>query len=120
MPLDRPLARPRRLTLGDVIFLVALVSFPLAACGLVFRESEHRKAALFACLALTVHVSVLALITTAGGRSGVERAFGLAGYLVLGLGFLAQFTALVLLDPWNGALVGLSVLLSVFYAVSWC
>src|SRR5262245_1622229 len=120
MPLDKPLARPRRLTLGDVTFLIALASLPLTACGAVLRRAGPRETALFAFLALTVHASVLALVTVAGGRSAIGRAFGLAGYLVMGIAFLTQFAALVLLDPWNGALVGLSVLLSVFYAVSWC
>lgn len=121
MPLNGRLARQRRLTLGDLVFLVALAALPLTALASVARSLPPRDVLLFAGMALGAHAAALALLDVAlGGQTLLARVVRSLVYGLVGCVFIVLVVTLVLMEPWNGALVGLSVLITLFYAVSWC
>ncbi len=118
MPLDRPLVRSRHFTLGDLAFLVALACLVFAAASSVCRRWPSWDAAFFLAIALGAHVSVVALLWIAPRRW--PFVLHLVAYALVGFLFVFQVAMLILIDPWSGTLMGLSVLLTLFHAVSWC
>lgn len=119
-----PAIRPRRFTLLDVVFLVAMASLVLAAIGSTGRSAHDGSTVMiFAAAALTAHFLMWLLFLAAGAWAGERSAWSHAGlfgfYNLAGLTFLFQIGILVLIEPFSGLLVHVSLLAMAFYWVSW-
>ncbi|MFO0959021.1 MAG: hypothetical protein U0800_16605 [Isosphaeraceae bacterium] len=113
----------RRWNLADGAFLVAWIALPLAAASQVVREGG--PAPIYGILTVAFQVSgalmfPVASIGGAGDRPAPVQFLSSGLFTLLGLGLVASFAILALIEPWYSALQLASVVAMQFYWTSWC
>lgn len=120
-----PMARPRRLNLGDLLFAVAIAALACSTTVLAFRSGpDGGRLVAFAVVATLLFAMQAAQWrlggspATADPRSRRELVLGIASYLIA-MGMFVLLLAMAALFPDGAALVVLALILVALYLSTW-